>query len=212
MYLNIDPKIRGSEAIDSYSAIEKALGYSGVEPIVLLSPDHPISDDKLGIGPIHPVLETADMVVFTADPPGLIIVETLSFKDFHTVLGAILEWSGLLSPSEIPPKARISHQSIISGPTNMTLVGYVGWIARPTYGKACFEETGRQYVYTRYYYGNVTALTGTLYHVWYVHTMHAGKGFETKCLLFTNNHYPKLFETVIHWQSDTWPGQVLDDW
>ncbi|MEM4789046.1 MAG: hypothetical protein QXM55_03335 [Ignisphaera sp.] len=66
-YLNIDPKIGGLEAIDSYSAILKALGYIGVEPVIPLSPNQPINDDKLGIGLIHPVLESTDMVVFTAD-------------------------------------------------------------------------------------------------------------------------------------------------
>jgi len=213
-YLNIDPKVRGleAEAVDSYSAVLKALGSIGVEPIIPLSPDQPVNNDKLGIGLIHPVLESADMIVFTADPPGLIIVETLSVKDFHIVLGAVLEWSELLSQSEIPPEARIPHQSMVSGPTNMLLLGYIGWITNSTYGRGCGEETGRQYVYTRYYYGNVTAATGVTYHVWYVYTMHAGVGFKTTCTWQTYNHYPRLFETTIHWRTDTWPGQVLDDW
>ncbi|MEM4867875.1 MAG: hypothetical protein QXK54_03585 [Ignisphaera sp.] len=211
-YLNMDPKVRGLEAVDSYSAVLKALGSIGVEPIIPLSPDQPVNNDKLGIGLIHPVLESADMIVFTADPPGLIIVESLSVKDFHIVLGAVLEWSKLLSQSEIPPEARIPHQSIISGPTNMLLLGYIGWITNSTYGRGCGEETGRQYVYIRYYYGNVTAATGATYHVWYVYTMHAGVGFKTTCIWQTYNHYPRLFETTIHWRTDTWPGQVLDDW
>ncbi|MEM4976769.1 MAG: hypothetical protein QXT64_05550, partial [Desulfurococcaceae archaeon] len=156
--------------------------------------------------------ESADMIVFTADPPGLIIVETLSVKDFHIVLGAVLEWSELLPQSEIPPEARIPHQSIISGPTNMVLLGYIGWITNPTYGRGCGEETGRQYVYVRYYYGDTTTATGDVYHVWYVYTMHAGVGFKTKCNWQTYDHYPRLFETTIHWRSNTWPGQILDDW
>ncbi|MEM4623596.1 MAG: hypothetical protein QW816_06060, partial [Desulfurococcaceae archaeon] len=211
-YLNMDPKIGGLEAIDSYSAVLKALGYIGVEPIIPLSPDQPVNNDKLGIGLIHPMLESADMIVVTADPPGLIIAETLSARDFHIVLGAVLEWSELLSQSEISPEARIPHQSIISGPTNMTLLGYIGWITNSTYERGCGEETGRQYVYIRYYYGNVTAATGVTYHVWYVYTMHAGVGFRTYCGGQYYNHYPRLFETTIHWRSDTWPGQVLDDW
>ncbi|MEM4672555.1 MAG: hypothetical protein QW366_02130, partial [Sulfolobales archaeon] len=211
-YLNMDPRIGGFEAVDSYSAILKALGYIGVEPITPLNPDQPINNDKLGVGLIHPVFKNADMIVFTADPPGLVVVETLSIKDFHRVLGAVLEWSGLLPENEIPPEARITHQSIISGPTNMVLLGYIGWITNSTYGRACGEETGRQYVYTEYYYGNVTAATGVLYHVWYVYTLHAGVGFRTTCFWLSFNHYPKFFETTIHWRTDTWPGQVLDDW
>ncbi|MEM1804161.1 MAG: hypothetical protein QXO48_04475 [Desulfurococcaceae archaeon] len=125
-YLNMGPKVRGLEAVDSHSAVLKALGYIGVEPIIPLGPDQPVNDDKLGIGLIHPVLESADMIVFTADPPGLIIVETLSVKDFHIVLGAVLEWSELLPQCEIPPEARFPHQSIISEPTNMVLLGYTG--------------------------------------------------------------------------------------
>ncbi|MEM1740837.1 MAG: hypothetical protein QXV11_05150 [Desulfurococcaceae archaeon] len=68
-YLNMDPKIGGLEAIDSYSAVLKALGYIGVEPIIPLSPDQPVNNDKLGIGLIHPMLESADMIVVTDDPP-----------------------------------------------------------------------------------------------------------------------------------------------
>ncbi|MEM4869628.1 MAG: hypothetical protein QW081_04480 [Desulfurococcaceae archaeon] len=108
-------------------------------------------------------------------------METLSVKDFHIVLGAVLEWSELLPQSEIPPEARIQHQSIISGPTNMVLLGYIGWITNPTYGRGCSEETGRKYIYVRHYYGDTTIATGDVYHVWYVYTMHAGVGFKTKC-------------------------------
>lgn len=211
VYVNFDPKPEPLSVVDSYSAVFKALGSIDIELILPLSPEQ-LTDDKYGIGLLHPAIGTADLVAFTVNPPGVVIAETIGPYNFYYVLAALLEWSELVDRDVLLPKARVPHNLIMSGPTNMVYLGYIGWISDNTYGRVCREVTGTQLFYTRYYYGNVTAADGTLYHEWYVYTQHSGVGYQTRCGWWTINHYPRVFETIIHWRTDTYPGQVLDDW
>ncbi|MEZ0393440.1 MAG: hypothetical protein ABWK00_00095 [Desulfurococcaceae archaeon] len=212
--LNVDPKLDRGDAMFAEEVIMKVYGGLGINPVLPLEPG--AVTDKLSGFLLHEVLSSADMLVFTFNPPGTIIVERLGPVDFARVLGAILEWTELVNPTTLPKNARIEHSSLIRAPKGMVLVGLLGWISNYTYGKACGEITGRQMVYVRYYYGNNTSAAGKLYHVWYVYVQHSGVGYETQCnwwiFRYTVYHYPKRFLTTTDWRTTTWPGQVVDDW
>jgi hypothetical protein len=155
-------------------------------------------------------------VAYYTRPPGTVIVENLDENNAADVvafvLRALLPDSVFTRLAPLLPRDLVPSTPIKDGPSDMVLLGTIGWITNYTRGRECGEITGYQSFYIRYYYGNITSATGTLYHVFYAYVVHSGKGYQTTCGWSTINHYPKVFETVTHWMTDVYPGQVLDDW
>ncbi|ACL10419.1 hypothetical protein DKAM_0090 [Desulfurococcus amylolyticus 1221n] len=222
--VNKDPKARDHSVLDAHASVFKVLSQvygKTYEPVMVCDPsDETLWQPREGEKPsgcrLHPAVVSADAVAYYTRPPGTVVVENLDENNAASVvvfiLKAYLPNSVFTKLATLLPRDLVPSTSIKEGPSNMVPLGTVGWITNYTRGRTCGEITGYQSFYIRYFYGNITLATGTLYHVFYAYAVHSGKGYQTTCWWSTINHYPRVFETVIYWKTDTYPGQVLDDW
>ncbi|WP_042667002.1 hypothetical protein [Desulfurococcus amylolyticus] len=222
--VNKDTKARDHLVLDAHASVFKVLSQvygKTYQPVIVCDPSdealwQPREGEKPGGCRLHPAVVSADAVAYYTRPPGTVIIENLDENNAASVvifvLKAYLPDSVFTRLAPLLPRDLVPSTSIKEGPSGMVPLGTVGWITNYTRGRVCGELTGYQSFYIRYYYGNFTSAIGTLYHVFYAYAVHSGKGYQTTCGRSTINHYPRVFETVIHWKTDAYPGQVLDDW
>ncbi|MEM1873791.1 MAG: hypothetical protein QXS85_04925 [Acidilobaceae archaeon] len=229
--------------ITPHVLVLEALENAGVYPPVPLDPNQPIEREERGElkkPRLHPAVLTADMVVYSIDPPGVIVVESLTSHNSKRVLRAVLEWTRLLEESKTISRTGVSHFSVDFSPREPSLIGYIGWIrshvtvcskvkgsANECPSTVCDKVKGPvyiydncligiQFVYSEYYFSGYQV--GALSHpAWFVYTKHAAIGYSVRCCTLSGHickivhHYPRLFETSTHWLSDQ-TGQILRDW
>jgi len=204
---------RDMEAVETaIDVVLKLYGSRNIIPVLPLDPKS-IGSDKLVAPMLHRAMYSAEALVFTFNPVGVIVVESL--KDLPQTLVMVAKWSGLI-PYGALPSAVVGDQSIF--------IGYIGWITTNSTGAVCGEVTGTMYVKVEYYYASVTTPGGETYHGFMAHVEHSAKGYRTQCCTqscvlgfcstscSTNDHYPQIFISKTNWMTSTWPGQVLDDW
>jgi len=201
------------------NVVLKLYGSRNIIPVLPLDPES-IGSDKLDAPMIHRALYSAEALVFTFNPVGVIVVESL--KDLPQTLVMVAKWSGLI-PHGALPSAVVGGQSIFPG-SAWKFIGYIGWITANTIGSVCGETTGTVYVKVDYYYASVTTPGGKTYHGFMAHVEHSAKGYRTQCCTqscvlgfcstscSTNDHYPQIFISKTNWMTSIYPGQVLDDW
>jgi len=72
----------------------------GIAPILPLDPGS-IREDKLAAPSIHRAIYSAEALVFTFNPVGVVVVESL--KDLPQTLIMAAKWGGLIPPEALPP-------------------------------------------------------------------------------------------------------------
>ncbi|WP_167827882.1 hypothetical protein [Pyrolobus fumarii] len=193
----------------------KYYGYRHTRPLLILEPPK-------DSGKSHRALEvkrsvfTAQALVFSINPIGMVVVYDIT--DFEQTLLLVVKWARLINIKDAEGNATFS--GIFGSPSMLSIenfkhVGYVGWITSNFIGSDCGEITGYMAVKVDYYYANRSTSIG-VYHAWLAHIEHSAKGYQTLCcnpwpFCFTYNHYPKVFVSKTDWNTDMWPGQVLDD-
>lgn len=199
----------------AFDIMLKYLGSRGIEPVL------PVEKyglkDKLGAPQLDKRIFTAQALVFTINPNGIIVIEDLT--DLPQALILLLKWSNLISePNIIQNKISLLIGSYsIKSFKYFKFIGYIGWIKTNFTGSVCHETTGYMAVKINYYYTSAITPSGKVYHAWLVHVEHSAKGYQTICcnpwpFCSTINHYPKVFVSKVNWRTTDWPGQVLDDW
>jgi len=201
---------RDTEAVKTVINVTlKLYGSRNITPVLPLDPGS-IRDDKLATPVLHEAMYSAEALVFTFNPVGVVVVETLI--DFPQTLVMVAKWGGLV-PHEALPSVVVDGQSIFPGYA-WTYIGYIGWITASTTRAICYETTGIMYVKVDYYHASVTTPGGKTYHRFMAHVEHGAEGYRTQCC--TQScwwiFYPQTFISKTDWMTSTWPGQVLDDW
>ncbi|MEL9908068.1 MAG: hypothetical protein QXP97_00815 [Desulfurococcus sp.] len=197
-------------------AVLKYYGSIGLKPLLPLS--SPELNDKLQALRVKPEVFKAKALVFSVNPTGFIVVETL--EDFEETMLLVVKWMGFMEDAEINNIAlyRAAGPASITSLNGFNPVGFVGWITANFTGAVCGEITGYMAVKVDYFYANTTTLGGKLYHAFLAHVEHSAKGYATTCCPWwwpwcsPTYHYPKTFVSKTDWHTTTWPGQVLDDW
>ncbi|MCI4461858.1 MAG: hypothetical protein JHC12_02715 [Thermogladius sp.] len=211
----LNPGHDAGKAWDVFEIIMKYFGYRGEALIPPLDPNAPIPTDKKQIPPLDPRISTAEALVFSTNPRGIIIVDRLFDKQY--ILLESLRMSGLINPES----GGSVLQSVLGAGTviswrNVVPLGYVGYITANMTDSLCGVVTGVMSVKLDVLYGNVTTTAGVLYHAWFIHVEHSAVGYETKCYRgpfpTTNYHYPRKFNTTVDWLTWRFPGQVVEDY
>ncbi len=153
--------------------------------------------------PLDKRLFTAEALVYSTDPNGLIVVEKL--VDVPQIILLSIKWGGLSQKLRID---RVLGSSSITSQEDATFIGYVGWYT------ASFDDSvpvGTSYVKVEYYQPKKFN-----YNAVFAHLTHAAKGYRTTCcwwiFCWPKDHYPSEFITSTDWNTSVYPGQVLANW
>jgi len=206
----LNPEHSVEKMRDVLEILLKYYGSRGEYVILPVDPEY-MYIDKKQVPPIDQRVFKADALVFSINPKGVIIIDSL-YDDSSFVLVTVMKWSELINPDSLNDKAKkvIGTSSIIEQ-KGVNYLGYIGYLTKNWTGQGCGEITGIMGVKLDLFYTNVTATTGTVYHAFFVHVNHEAKGYRTYCRGSYIDHYPKKFNTTIDWKTTTWPGQVLDN-
>jgi hypothetical protein len=206
----LNPEHSVEKMRDVLEILLKYYGSRGEYVILPVDPEY-MYIDKKQVPPIDQRVFKADALVFSINPKGVIIIDSL-YDDSSFVLLTVMKWSELINPDSLNDKAKkvIGTSSIIEQ-KGVNSLGYIGYLTKNWTGRVCGEITGIMGVKLDLFYTNVTATTGTVYHAFFVHVDHEAKGYRTYCRGSYIDHYPKTFNTTIDWKTTTWPGQVLDN-
>jgi hypothetical protein len=202
--------------------------------IIPIEPYPHYAKDKLEAPTIHSGLLSAEALVFSVNPTGLIVVER--FIDKAWIILTVLKWTELISvtPASSERLVKLIGASSIVKQVNAISAGYVGWItANTTTGSVGEEVIEVMGVKVNYYYTSIETLSGKEYHTWLVYAEQSARGVVNKCrvrvfcpLVYSwfmppccprcedmlLDCYPLVFSSMIDWRSEEWPGQVLHDW
>lgn len=205
----LNPEHSVEKMRDVLEILLKYYGSRGEYVILPVDPEY-MYIDKKQVPPIDQRVFKADALVFSINPKGVIIIDSL-YDDSSFVLGTVMKWSGLINPDSLNDKAKkVIGTSSITNQKGVNLLGYIGYLTSNWTGQRCGEVTGIMGVKLDLYYTNVTATTGTVYHAFFVHVEHQATGYKTYCWPLYYYHYPSKFNTTIDWRTTTWPGQVVD--
>jgi hypothetical protein len=205
----LNPEHSVEKMRDVLEILLKYYGSRGEYVILPVDPEY-MYIDKKQVPPIDQRVFKADALVFSINPKGVIIIDSL-YDDSSFVLVTVMKWSELINPYSLNDKAKkvIGTSSIINL-KGVNYLGYIGYLTSNWTGRECGEITGIMGVKLDLFYTNVTATTGTVYHAFFVHVNHEAKGYRTYCKGSYIDHYPKTFNTTIDWKTTIWPGQVVD--
>lgn len=207
--------------------------------IIPIEPYPHYAKDKSETPAIHSGLLSAEALVFSVNPTGLIVVER--FTDKAWTLLTVLKWTELIT---VTPASSERLVKLIGASSTVKLVnaisaGYVGWITgnRVTVNYGLFEEVELVEVMgvkVNYYYASIETPDGKEYHAWIVYAEQSARGVVNKCqepAYFCSleyyplrppccppcvdellDCYPLVFNSTMDWRSEEWPGQVLHNW
>lgn len=212
----LNPYRDKSEAKVLLGLIYKYFGYYGLKPIMMI--DKEKSDKVRRVYTVSEIVLKAKGLAFSVKPNMFIVIDTLD--DLNQTLLLIAKWAGFINRTYVDKNEvfrRFLGSETITNKENFVYVGSIGYITAIFNGTLCHEQTGYMAVKIDYYYANVT-VANQVYHAWLAHVMHSAKGYQTTCcypfppFCMTYHHYPVYFVTKTDWNTELYPGQVLDNY